>query len=94
MANGGVRVPGVFHPKVFLLAGKRRGLLLIGSANFTQDGLGSNAEMVAAFDYEEEKNEAALGLFQSVLSFFEQLFQRWPAEQLTSNLNTLGIVHK
>jgi len=84
-----VRVPGVFHPKVVLLASKRRGLLLIGSANFTQDGLGSNAELVAAFDYEEEKNEAALGLFQSVLSFFEQLAQRWPAEQLTSNLNTL-----
>ena len=84
-----VRVPGVFHPKVFLLASKRRGLLLIGSANFTQDGLGSNAELVAAFDYEEEKNEAALGLFQSVLTFFEQLAQRWPAEQLASNLNTL-----
>lgn len=84
-----IRVPGVFHPKVFLLAGKRRGLLLIGSANFTQDGLGSNAELVAAFDYEEEKSEAALPLFQSALRFFEQLAERWPAEQLTSNLNTL-----
>ena len=71
-----IRVPGVFHPKVFLLAGKRRGLLLIGSANFTQDGLGSNAELVAAFDYEEEKNEAALALFQSALRFFEQLAER------------------
>jgi hypothetical protein len=84
-----IRVPGVFHPKVFLLAGKRRGLLLIGSANFTQDGLGSNAELVAAFDYEEEKNESALPLFQSALRFFEQLAERWPAEQLHSNLNTL-----
>lgn len=84
-----IRVPGVFHPKVFLLASKRRGLLLIGSANFTQDGLGSNAELVAAFDYEEEKNESALPLFQSALRFFEQLAERWPAEQLTSNLNTL-----
>jgi hypothetical protein len=84
-----IRVPGVFHPKVFLLAGKRRGLLLIGSANFTQDGLGSNAELVAAFDYEEEKNEATLPLFQSTLRFFEQLAERWPAEQLHSNLNTL-----
>jgi hypothetical protein len=84
-----IRVPGCFHPKVSLLAGKRRGLLLIGSANFTQDGLGSNAEMVAAFDYEEEKNEAALPLFQSALRFFEQLAERWPAEQLNSNLNTL-----
>jgi hypothetical protein len=84
-----IRVPGCFHPKVFLLAGKWRGLLLIGSANFTQDGLGSNAELVAAFDYEEEKNEAALPLFQSALRFFEQLAERWPAEQLHSNLSTL-----
>jgi hypothetical protein len=84
-----IRVPGVFHPKVFLLAGKRRGLLLIGSANFTQDGLGSNAEMVAAFDYEEEKNESALPLFQSAFHFFEQLADRWPSEQLQSNLNTV-----
>lgn len=84
-----IRVPGVFHPKVFLLAGKRRGLLLIGSANFTQDGLGSNAELVAAFDFEEEKNESSLPLFQSALRFFEQLAECWPAEQLHSNLNTL-----
>ena len=84
-----IRVPGCFHPKVFLFAGKRRGLLLIGSSNFTQDGLGSNAELVAAFDYEEEKNEDALPLFQSALRFFEQLAERWPAEQLNSNLNTL-----
>lgn len=84
-----IRVPGVFHPKVFLFAGKRRGLLLIGSANFTQDGLGSNAELVAAFDYEEEKNESALPLFQSALQFFERLAERWPAEQLHSNMNTL-----
>lgn len=84
-----IRVPGCFHPKVFLFAGKRRGLLLVGSANFTQDGLGSNAELVAAFDFEENKNESALPLFQSALRFFEQLADRWPAEQLHSNLNTL-----
>jgi HKD family nuclease len=84
-----IRVPGCFHPKVFLLAGARRGLLLIGSANFTQDGLGSNAELVAAFDYEEKKNEGALPLFQSALRFFEQLADRWPAEHLQSNINTL-----
>lgn len=84
-----IRVPGVFHPKVFLFASKRRGLLLIGSANFTQDGLGSNAELVTAFDYEEEKNEAALPLFLSALAFFEQLSTLWPSEQLRSNLDAL-----
>ena len=84
-----VRVPGVFHPKVFLLASRRRGLLLVGSANFTQDGLGSNAELVTAFDFEEEKNESALPLFQSAFRFFESLAERWPSEQLHSNLNTM-----
>lgn len=84
-----IRVPGCFHAKVFLFAGKRRGLLMIGSANFTQDGLGSNAEVVAAFDYEEEKNESALPLFQSSLQFFVQLAERWPGQQLLSNLNTM-----
>jgi len=84
-----IRVPGCFHPKMFLFASKRRGLLVIGSANFTQEGLGSNAELVAAFDFEEEKNESALPLFQSALQFFEQLAERWPAEQLQSNLNAL-----
>jgi len=84
-----VRVPGVFHPKVFLFAGRKRGLLLIGSANFTQDGLGSNAELVTAFDFEADKNEKALPLFQSAFRFFESLADRWPSEQLRSNLNTL-----
>lgn len=81
-----VQVRGAFHPKVFLFADKHRGLLLIGSANLTQDGLGSNAELVTAFDYEEGKNEAALPLFQSALRFFEQVAVRWPGEQLDSNL--------
>ena len=84
-----IRVPGVFHPKVFLFAGKRRGLLVIGSANLTEAGIGSNAEMVATFDYEEGKNEEALPLFQEALQFFEQLANRWPAEQLHSNLKSM-----
>lgn len=84
-----IRVPGVFHPKVFMFAGKRRGLLVIGSANLTEAGIGSNAEMVATFDYEEGKNEETLPLFQAALQFFEQLASRWPSEQLNSNLQSM-----
>ena len=84
-----VRVPGVFHPKIFFFANKKRGLLMIGSANFTQDGLGSNAELVATFNYEEEKNEEALPLFKAAFDFFEQIAARWPSEQLRSNLDAL-----
>ena len=84
-----VGVPGAFHPKIFLFAGKRRGLLIIGSANFTLPGLGSNAELVAAFDYEEDKDEAALPVFQAAMGFFEQVAARWPSDRLELNLNTL-----
>lgn len=84
-----VRVPGAFHPKIFLFASRQRGLLLLGSANFTLGGLGSAAEMVAAFSYEEAEDENALPLFQATLTFFEQVVERWPSEQLKSNLNTL-----
>lgn len=84
-----IRVPGVFHPKVFLFTSKKRGLLVIGSANFTEAGIGSNAEMVATFDYEEGKNEETLPLFQEALRLFEQLADRWPAEQLLSNLKSM-----
>jgi HKD family nuclease len=84
-----IRVAGVFHPKVFMFTNSRRGLLLIGSANFTQDGFCSNAELVARFDYEDGKQEDTILLFQSVFRFFQQLCKRWPSDQLNSNLNTL-----
>lgn len=84
-----IRVPGVFHPKISLFTSKRRGLLLIGSANFTPEGLGGNAEMVAAFDFELEKNETALSLFVSAVDYLKSIAERWPSEQLNSNLAEL-----
>lgn len=44
-----VAVHGVFHPKVFLFASEDRGLLVVGSANFTRSGLGTNAELVGVY---------------------------------------------
>lgn len=84
-----VRVPGVFHPKVSLFTSQRRGLLIIGSANFTPDGLGGNAELVAAFDFEEEKNEGALPLFREAFAYLEEVSKRWPSEALRENLDEL-----
>ena len=84
-----IRLPGCFHPKVFLFANEKRGLLIIGSANFTQDGLSSNAEFVAAFDYEEGKTEVTLPLFHEALIFFENVAARFPSEALDSNLREL-----
>ena len=82
-----IRVPGVFHPKVFLFANAKHGLLVIGSANFSQDGLGANAELVSVFEFELGKNEAALPLFQSALQFFEDLLVIWPGKEAASNVS-------
>ncbi|MBA4788392.1 MAG: hypothetical protein H2042_01715 [Rhizobiales bacterium] len=41
----GISVPGVFHPKLFLQAGRRRGRLIVSSANLTTPGLGGNLEL-------------------------------------------------
>ncbi|MFC5051073.1 hypothetical protein ACFPK9_10695 [Rubritalea spongiae] len=82
-----VSVPGVFHPKVFLFTSEKRGLLIIGSANFTQDGLGGNAELVSVFEFEVGKKEEALALFQSAFQFFESLIQQWPSKDGSSNVD-------
>jgi len=84
-----IRVPGVFHPKVFFFANDKRGLLVIGSANCTSSGLGSNAEVVSVFDYEEGKNESALALFQAAFRFFEEAAVRWPGEHFESNVKAV-----
>lgn len=84
-----IGVPGVFHPKLFLLANKTSGLLVVGSANFSEAGLGLNAELVSVFEYEREKNEAALPLFQSALRFFEELVERWPGKEAELSVSEL-----
>ena len=84
-----IEVPGVFHSKVFLFTTPKRGLLIIGSANFSQDGLGGNAELVSVFKFELEKNEETLPLFQSAFRFFEQLSERWPGKEAGDNVDEL-----
>jgi hypothetical protein len=41
----GIAAPGVFHPKVFMQAGRRRGRMIVSSANLTTPGLGGNLEL-------------------------------------------------
>lgn len=40
-----VRAPGAFHPKLIVLIGKHKGLLVIGSHNMTLAGFGFNREL-------------------------------------------------
>jgi hypothetical protein len=84
-----IAVPGIFHPKIFLLASKRKGMLIIGSANLTRSGLTSNAELVAVYRFEVDKNEVSLPIFQQAMGFLTALAARWPSPELTSNLNAL-----
>ncbi len=84
-----ISVPGVFHPKLFLLVSKNRGRLIIGSANFTRPGITSNAEIAGCYDYEVEKDESLKSIFQSAFEYLVKLSERWPSKQLTSNLQTI-----
>lgn len=46
---------GVQHVKVLLMAGAKRGRLLVGSGNLTLHGYGRNLELFSSFEYEAEK---------------------------------------
>jgi len=84
-----VKAPRVFHPKIFLFAGRDRGRLILGSANCTRPGISSNAELVGCYDYERGKNERLLPLFQASWGFLRRLSQRFPGKQLEENLQEL-----
>jgi HKD family nuclease len=85
-----VSVPGVFHPKIFLFASKNRGKLFIGSANFTRSGLTSNAEMIASFDYETEKDERHIHVFQKTFKYLLELGSRLNSRNVDSNLQEIA----
>jgi len=80
---------GVFHPKIYLLARRNKGRLIIGSANLTRNGITSNAEMAATFEYEEDKNQGFKPLFTAVFKYFLEIAQRFPAKALQENLNEI-----
>lgn len=57
---------GAFHPKILLLAGKKKGVLFIGSHNLTISGYGYNRELTNIIQYsEKEPDEDALSLIRS-----------------------------
>lgn len=85
-----ISVPGVFHPKIFLFANQKRGLLIIGSANFTKPGITSNAELIGYFEFLLEKDEEHLALFQDSFSFLQELTFRWPSKAAVSNLQAIA----
>ena len=84
-----IKVPGTFHPKLVMLTSSNKGRLLIGSANFTRPGLTANAELVGAYDFKSKDKEQFAPLFRSAFALMKAISDRWPARNLTSNLQEM-----
>lgn len=67
-----ISVPGVFHPKVILLTGKKLGLLFIGTGNNTFSGYGKNYELFYKFKY-SNNNPEHLFIFQQMIDYISRL---------------------
>ncbi len=71
-----VSVPGAFHPKICMLAGKKRSSLFIGSHNLTISGFGYNREVSTLLQISAAPGSPELNLVASVWS----IVSRWPAQ--------------
>lgn len=65
---------GVFHPKILMLFGEKRGLLIVGSGNLTSAGMGTNDEIWAAYHLDGTDSVNA-PIFGQVFSYLQQY---WP----------------
>jgi len=72
-----ISVPGVFHPKMLLLTGKNKGLLLIGSGNDTYSGYGKNCELFYKFTYSDD-NRKHLNVFQQAVEYLNRIQRKFP----------------
>lgn len=69
-----VRASGVFHPKITMLAGPKKGLLYIGSHNLTLSGFGRNREQTAEIRYQGKKGEEVSPVFSEVVNYLQSWF--------------------
>jgi len=67
-----MRAPGSFHPKIILLAGEKKGLVLVGSHNMTISGISVNREITTHFDVRTTNSDNSLALACDVWSFIEE----------------------
>ena len=83
-----MKVPGAFHPKVCLLAGRRRASLLIGSHNLTLSGFGYNREVTNWIDVAGAKDadgvEALADTWALLETWISQQAQHLPDSLLES----------
>ena len=57
-----ISVPGAFHPKLIFLAGKQKGLVIVGSHNMTLAGFGFNRELTNVIRVRETGDEAGIAI--------------------------------
>lgn len=67
-----------FHPKVYLLLGRQRGRLLIGSGNLTLGGLLRNAELFGVFDYDTATSSGPHPAFRTVADWLSEIGRASP----------------
>ena len=65
--------PGAFHPKIFLLASKKRCVVFIGSHNLTLSGFGFNREVTTCIDVRHD----SLPSHKLLLNHVWSLLQEW-----------------
>lgn len=58
----------IFHPKLWILFGEKEGLLIIGSGNLTNSGIGNNDEIWGAFHFDIRSREN-ISLFSSACHY-------------------------
>jgi hypothetical protein len=88
-----------FHPKLYLLMGGSKVDLLVGSANLTPSGFGSNAEIIDQLTLSKEHQEdaAAIAQYAAMLRLLPALDPRLPEqvvieiEKIASDLERLGL---
>ncbi|HEV8712513.1 MAG TPA: hypothetical protein VGX03_06765 [Candidatus Binatia bacterium] len=72
-----------FHPKLYLLLGRKKGRLLIGSGNATLGGLLRNAEVFGLFEYDASRDDGphpafkeSVQLIKSVAKYVSHVVRR------------------
>jgi len=79
----GAGAAGVFHPKLFLQVGRRRGRLIVSSANLTSSGLAGNLELAGMIECDESDSAE-----QRLIA------QAWAYLSLVCDVTPQGVSHQ
>ncbi|MCH8840596.1 MAG: hypothetical protein IH831_07985 [Planctomycetes bacterium] len=75
-----IKVPGAFHPKLILLAGKHKGLVVVGSHNMTLAGFGFNRELTNVVRIQGAEDSAGVSIAQSAWSEIDIWLDQFASE--------------